>query len=193
MQQVVTISYLEMTRRDQLRPARPAAVGYRLLRCEVPSPELNRTLYIAVGSRWAWYERLAWNDTRWLTYLDRPELETWVAYVAGSPAGYFELERQPGKNVELAYFGLLPDFIGQGLGRSLLTAAVSRAWDMGARRVWVHTCTLDHPHALPNYLARGFQVFRTEEKLENLPDSFSPQSRNDGLPQTDPHREQARD
>jgi GNAT superfamily N-acetyltransferase len=105
-----------------------------------------------------------------LAYLDRPELETWIAYVAGTPAGYFELERQSGGDVELAYFGLLPGFIGEGLGGRLLAAAITRAWEMGARRVWVHTCDLDHPRALTNYRARGFRIFRTEPKIEELPD-----------------------
>src|SRR5205814_1353389 len=127
-------------------------------------------LYAAVGYRWMWYSRLPWDHAQWLAYLDRPELETWVGYVSGSPAGYFELERQSDDNVELAYFGLLPRFIGQGLGAELLTAAIERAWKMGAARVWVHTCSLDHPQALANYQARGFRVFRTEEKVEPLPD-----------------------
>jgi len=105
-----------------------------------------------------------------MAYLDRPELETWVAYVSGSPAGYFELERQAENNVELASFGLMPGFVGMGLGGALLTAAIARAWDMGAARVWVHTCDLDHPHALANYQARGFAVFRTEQAWEDLPD-----------------------
>ncbi len=107
----------------------------------------------------------------WLAYLDRPDLETWVAYVSGTPAGYFELERQAQGDVELAYFGLLPRFIGKGLGGELLTRAITRAWDMGAERVWVHTCDLDHPQALRNYQARGFRVYRTEVKTERLPDS----------------------
>lgn len=168
MNRPVTITYLEMTDRGQLQPAR--AGGLQLVRAEVASPELNRFLYAAVGARWGWYSRLTWDYARWLAYLDRPELETWVAYVAGTPAGYFELERQDGGDVEIAYIGLLPAFIGQGLGGALLTAAVARAWDMGAARVWVHTCTLDHPQALRNYEARGFTVFRTEEKTEQLPD-----------------------
>jgi GNAT superfamily N-acetyltransferase len=140
------------------------------MRAEIPCPELNRFLYTAVGADWSWYSRLTWNRARWLEYLDRPDLETWVAYVAGTPAGYFELERQADGNVEIAYFGLLPRFIGRGLGGQLLTAAVSRAWDMGARRVWVHTCDLDHPGALANYQARGFTVFRVETDVEQIPD-----------------------
>jgi GNAT superfamily N-acetyltransferase len=92
-----------------------------------------------------------------------------VAYVAGTPAGYCELERQPDAAVELVYFGLLPRFIGQGLGGTLLTAAITRAWEMGAQRVWLHTCTLDHPQALANDQARGVRIMRREERVEELP------------------------
>lgn len=178
MQRLVTTTYLEMTDRSRLRPARPPKVEYRLVRVELPSPELNRFLYAAVGADWCWYSRLSWDDAQWLAYLDRPELETWVAEVAGAPAGYFELERQSGGNVQIAYFGLLPDFIGKGIGGALLSEAIARAWTMGAARVWVHTCTLDHPQACNNYLARGFKVFRTEEALEELPD-HRPEPRTD--------------
>ena len=170
MQRSVTTTYLEMTDRAQCRPARPASVDFQLLRAEVPCPELNRFLYTAVGADWWWHTRLPWDYSRWLAYLDRPELETWVAYVGGTPAGYFELERQDEENVEIAYFGILPSSIGKGLGGALLAAAISRAWEMGAARVWVHTCTLDHPQALRNYQARGFKVFRTDAKIEDLPD-----------------------
>jgi GNAT superfamily N-acetyltransferase len=170
MQRLVTTTYLEMASRDDLRPARPGAIPFQLVRVEIPCPELNRFLYTAVGPRWWWYSRLSWDYARWLAYLDRPDLETWVAYVSGTPAGYYELERQHAAAVEIVYFGLLPRFIGKGLGGALLTAAITRAWDMGAARIWVHTCTLDHPQALPNYQARGFHIFRTEEMLENLPD-----------------------
>ena len=159
-----------MTDRAELRPARPATTRFQLVRVEIPCPELNRFLYVAEGTRWWWYSRLPWDYDRWRAYLDRPELETWVAYVSGTSAGYFELERQSGDNVEIAYFGVMPGFIGKGLGGGLLTAAIAHAWDMGATRVWVHTCTLDHPSGLPNYQARGFRIFRTEEKLEELPD-----------------------
>ena len=78
-------------------------------------------------------------------------------------AGWYELRRVPEDgSVEIAYFGLMPGAIGRGLGKALLGCAVRDAWAMGATRVWLHTCTLDHPHALPNYLARGFRVYKTE-------------------------------
>jgi GNAT superfamily N-acetyltransferase len=164
----VTIKHLEMTARDQLRPSAPRP-DLDVRRAEVALPELNRFLYTAVGGSWYWLERLSWTYERWLAYLDRPEVETWVGYVAGSPAGYFELEAQAGGNVEIVYFGLLPRFVGRGLGGALLTAAVERAWARGAARVWLHTCDLDHPGALANYLRRGFRVFKEEVKEEELP------------------------
>jgi hypothetical protein len=92
-----------------------------------------------------------------------------MAYVSGTPAGYFELERQHDAAVELASLGLLPRFIGKGIGGTLLTAAITRAWEMGTQRVWVHTCTLDHPQALSNDQARGFRIVRREEMVEELP------------------------
>jgi GNAT superfamily N-acetyltransferase len=146
-------------------------VPFDLVQARIPSPELNRFFYTAVGARWTWYTRLPWSRAQWLAYLDRPELETWVAYVSGTPAGYFELERQAGDSVEIAYFGLLPSFIGKGIGGRLLTVAVERAWAMGAKRVWLHTCDLDHPRALANYQARGFTVFKVERQLEQIPDA----------------------
>jgi GNAT superfamily N-acetyltransferase len=131
---------------------------------------LNRFFYTAVGGDWYWLERLTWSYERWRAYLDRPELETWYATVSGTPAGYFELEAQPEANVELAYFGLLPQFVGRGLGGELLSRAIERAWQMNARRVWVHTCNMDHPGALANYQARGFRIFKEVVEEEELPD-----------------------
>ena len=133
------------------------------MQVEIPSPEFSRFLYTVVGAAYGWHDRQGWDDTRWRAYLQRPELETWVAYVSGTPAGYYELDRQAGGDIEIAYFGLLPSFIGKGLGGPLLTAAPTRAWDRGAARVGVHTCTLDHPNALANYQSRGFRAYRTEE------------------------------
>ncbi len=166
----ITIFHLEMTDPGQLRPGRGDGDGATLTRVEVPCPQFNRFFYTLVGGDWYWIDRLAWSHDDWMAFLDRPEAETWVAYVAGTPAGYFELEAQPGGNVEIAYFGLLPRFVGRGLGAWLLTRTVRRAWDKGATRVWVHTCTLDHPGALRNYQARGFRLFREEVVHETLPE-----------------------
>lgn len=169
MDRFVTITYLEMTRPEDAVPfVRERRLEVR--RAEIPCPELNRWLYLAVGSAWWWHARLEWDRERWLAWLDRPELETWIGYARGTPAGYFELEAQPGGDVELVYFGLLPAFIGHGLGAELLAAAVARAWEVATRRVWVHTCSLDHPRALANYQARGFRIYDVQKKLERLPE-----------------------
>jgi len=93
---------------------------------------ITHHLYTAVGGDWYWLQRLTWSYEQWRSYLERAEVETWVAYVSGTPAGYFELETQAGGSVEITTFGLLPQFIGRGLGGALLTATVQRAWALGA-------------------------------------------------------------
>jgi GNAT superfamily N-acetyltransferase len=168
----ITTRYLEMLAPTDLRPSRADDLEVR--RAVLPSPELNRFLYTAVGGDWYWTDRLPWTYAQWLAYLDRPELQTWVGYVSGTPAGYFELEAQAEGAVEVAYFGLLPGFVGKGYGGALLTAAVERAWAMNARRVWLHTCTLDHPGALTNYQRRGFRLYREEVTVKELPPAPGP-------------------
>ncbi len=166
----VTTYFLEMTSPEELRPSKQRNEDLKLVRAEIPCPELNRFLYTAVGGDWYWIDRLGWSYRRWREYVDRSELETWVGYVAGTPAGYYELEMQHGDKVEIAYFGLLPQFIGQGFGGVMLSKASERAWEMGCSRVWVHTCSLDGPQALTNYQARGFRVYQEEVAEVELPE-----------------------
>ncbi len=160
----VRITHLQMTDRHQIRPGSPARTHYQLIRCEVPTPGLNRFLYATVGAQWKWRDRLTWSHTRWQEYLAQESIQTWVAYVRGSPAGYFELERSGDGSVEIAYFGLLPAFIGTGIGGQFLTDALEQAWNFDASRVWLHTCTFDHPAAISNYQRRGLDVFHVEHK-----------------------------
>lgn len=115
-----------------------------------------------VGTQYHW--PMAWTEGQWQAWSEDPEVRTWVAYLDGSRAGYFELQKHPGGDVELVRFGLLPAFIGHGLGGPMLSAMIDEAWKWGATRIWFHTCTLDHPSALPNYLARGFRIFRRVEE-----------------------------
>ena len=157
----VTTFYLEMATPQDLRPAHSNNPELQVLQAEISCPPFNRFLYEVVGKAWSWTDKLKWSEQQWSDYVCRPELQTWVAYMLGTPADYFELEKQ-GEDVEIAYFGLLPQFIGQGIGGHLLTHAIERAWQMQAQRVWVHTCTLDHPRALSNYKARGFRVFKQD-------------------------------
>lgn len=156
-----TRTYLELKTRDQLRavPLDRRARFERVVACPVP---FFRFLYAEVGRRYHWRDRLVWTDEQCRARIGQPGVELWVLYTGGSPAGYCELELHDDDGVEIVYFGLLPEFLGQGLGKQMLSAAADRGWTMGATRVWLHTCTLDNPAALPNYLKRGFQPYKTE-------------------------------
>ena len=125
-------------------------------------PSFFRYLYCEVGRYYHWVERLDWTDEQIHAYLSQPNISLWVVYYAGSPGGYFELRQHEDGSVEIVYFGLLKEFMGRGLGKYLLTIAVKRAWEKATNRIWLHTCTLDHPAALSNYLKRGFKQFRQE-------------------------------
>ncbi|WP_237057398.1 GNAT family N-acetyltransferase [Microbulbifer sediminum] len=160
----VTTYYLEMQSPGDLRGKAPAP-GLEVVEAEIREFRFNRYLYQLVGEPWQWVDRLALPDEDWKQYAERDALRTWVAYYRGSIAGYYELEQQADGNVQIAYFGLAPRFVGMGFGGYLLTHALQSAWDWaGTRRVWVHTCTLDHPGALNNYRARGMRVYRTEQE-----------------------------
>jgi GNAT superfamily N-acetyltransferase len=127
-----------------------------------------RWLYRSVGERWHWRDRLGWDDDTLRAHLASPSIAVWELRVDRERAGYFELHRSGDAEVEIAYFGLVPSFIGRGFGGALLGRAVQEAWNLGADRVWLHTCTLDSPNALPNYRARGFQPYRTEQYETDL-------------------------
>jgi GNAT superfamily N-acetyltransferase len=165
----VTRTYLELTAPDRLAAAvldDPRARVDNVRHCPAA---FYRFLYAEVGRNYHWRDRLSWTDDDIRAHLARREISLWVLYYDGAPAGFFELKRGDDGSTEIAYFGLLQDFLGRGLGRYLLTVAVQRAWTDGARRVWLHTCTLDDPAALPNYRARGFEQVRTEVYETEIP------------------------
>ena len=154
----VTVWTLEMLRPTDLKPADPPRVEAVLHEERTSIAEVSRFYYRSVGSAWSWVDRDGWTDDQWAAWVDRPGHRLLSCSVSGEAAGYVEFD-QVGTDVEIAYFGLLPEFVGRGLGGWLLTEAVRHAWTMpGARRVWVHTCSLDAPPALKNYTARGFAI-----------------------------------
>lgn len=155
-------TYLEMKTQDDLKSApapSPEPQVERQARC---SSELFRYLYAEVGRAFRWTDRLSWTDEQVERHLANPRISIWLLSWGGEPAGYFELQQHEDRSVEIVYFGLLPGFIGRGWGKYLLTRAARAAWGLGPSRVWLHTCTLDHPAALPNYLKRGFRAVREE-------------------------------
>lgn len=161
MDQPVTRTYLEM-RAPPGAASVPAPEGAHLERLERCPPDLYRQLYAEVGRQWSWFDRLWWSDEKLAAYLERPEVAIRVLHLNGAPAGYYELVSHADGSVEIGYFGLMPHAIGRGLGRWLLAQAIQEAWDAAPSRVWLHTCTLDHPAALPNYQKAGFVVTKTE-------------------------------
>lgn len=141
-------------------PAPPDGVGVRALARDDTAG--YRRLYRGVGEDYHWVDRLVWSDEQLRAHLARPDIEVHVLEVSGEEAGWYELAAHPDGSIEIVYFGLLPSFHGRGLGRYMLTEAVARAWAARPQRVWLHTCTLDGPAALPNYIARGFTAYRQE-------------------------------
>ena len=161
-------TYLDMSSPDQLRPAPLPDPVPRLERVGECPVSFFRYLCAEVGRAFHWTDRLGWDDPTIAAYLADPATSLWLLSWLGGPAGYFEL-RAPGDGaVEIAYFGLLPQYFGRGWGGHLLTRAVETAWGLGASSVWLHTCTLDHPAALPNYLRRGFRRVREETYTAHL-------------------------
>ncbi len=163
--------YLELTQEKQFKPVPffQEKARVELLSTELGNAdsEVNSWFYHHVGKRWQWHDRINWTSSQWNDYVQRPDVVTGVGYLAQDEIGYFELERQnQGADVELVYFGLLPEFVGGGLGAGLLTAAIESAWALKPERVWVHTCSQDHPYALRNYQSRGFEIYKTEKSTQ---------------------------
>jgi ribosomal protein S18 acetylase RimI-like enzyme len=158
-----TITYLEMTAKPPRLPRPAPAIKLALMRAERCTPSFYRYLYIQVGEPCLWFERRQWSDEQLQAHLARPDIEVYVFYAGGVPAGYFELQRAATGDTELCYFGLLPDFIGQRLGFHFLQAAVDTGWLGTTKRLWVHTSTYDHPRALGLYQRAGFRVYERRE------------------------------
>tara|TARA_Y100000816_G_scaffold97016_1_gene67463 strand:+ start:909 stop:1418 length:510 start_codon:yes stop_codon:yes gene_type:complete len=128
-----------------------------------PDFQLNKFFYKQVGKKHRWIDRLIWSDEKWMTYISNRNLETYVISKYDELVGFFELLYNPElKETEISYFGLLEEYIGKGIGGFALSSAIRKAFEKNINRVWLHTCTLDHPNALKNYIARGMTVFKKE-------------------------------
>jgi len=127
-----------------------------------PDFQLNKFFYKQVGKKYRWKDRLSWTDEFWIKYISNQNLETYVISENDELVGFFELLYNPElKETEISYFGLLEEYIGKGYGGFLLSEAI-RLGFTNSRRIWVHTCSLDHPNALENYKSRGMKIFKTE-------------------------------
>ncbi len=167
---IVRRTYLHLPNQESFRPALLDDPDVVVMQAREASPAFYRFLYGAVGRDHLWVDRLSWSYEELREHLSEPHVALLVLYLRGTPAGYLELDagRRDG-GTEVAYFGIMSAFQGRGLGKHLLSAGVVRAFEDGARWVWLHTCTLDGPHALSNYQARGFRAYRTETYEQALP------------------------
>ena len=156
-------TYLERRAPGELRPARVDDPSIHVEHAALCTPALWRFLYAEVGRRYHWVDRLGMTDDEIRAHLNGGAVSIWLLMVQGTPAGYFELTRDQDGGMEISYFGLFHEFTGRGLGAHMLTLAVEQAWRMTSSRVWLHTCSFDHPAALANYVRRGFTPYRTEE------------------------------
>ncbi len=133
------IWYLEMTNMNEFTP-KTLPKEAKVIKIGIPSPKINRFFYREVGKLWKWTDRDKWNIDKWNDWVKRENLQTWILLYKGTPAGYFELETRE-KEVEIAFFGLLPEFIQKGLGGGFLSAAIKNAWEFEKKRVCVNTCS----------------------------------------------------
>jgi len=163
------VTYLEMRE----PPRHPNILAGRhkiaLMRAETPTLSFYRYLYNTIGEPWLWWERRALDDEALAAIIHDPKVEIFVLYYDGVPAGYIELDLRIDGEIEVAYFGLIPEFIGRGLGAYLLGWALDEAWQREPDRVWVHTCNFDHPKAIATYQQAGFTPYKQEAKAIDDP------------------------
>ncbi|MEA3445313.1 MAG: GNAT family N-acetyltransferase [Bacteroidota bacterium] len=165
----VTTFYLEMTGTEKFKPKAGFEKAMHIQEIENDA-FINFMLFAGVGLPWKWYSRLAWTPDDWKKYFNKNVCKTFLGFRNKQLIGYFELEIQENKNVEIKFFGLLPQFIGSGIGGYFLSHAINSAWQLGAKRIWLHTCSSDNENATANYISRGFEIFKEEKEIEEIPD-----------------------
>ncbi|HYG91539.1 MAG TPA: GNAT family N-acetyltransferase [Azospirillum sp.] len=165
----VTVTFLEMRAPPRHKPLPQPPGTLALVRADPPTVSFYRYLYDTVGEPWLWHERRRMGDAELAAVVTDPRVEVQVLYVSGTPAGYVEIDRRESRATDLAYFGLVPDFIGMRLGPWLLDRGIRMAWQGGTRKLVVNTCTFDHPKALPLYQSMGFQRVKEVERIVRDP------------------------
>ena len=163
MKTIIKRNYLEITSIQNLSEVFKPSNNLNISLIEEPDFQLNKFFYKEIGKKHRWMDRLLWTEKNWIEYLNSLVVKTYVLKEDHNLAGYFEQIFHNEKNdCEIAYFGVLEEFIGKKYGGYLLSEAIKESFKLGAKRVWVHTCSLDHKHALENYKSRGMKIFKSE-------------------------------
>jgi len=148
---------------EDLKESKETWLDYSLNLLDPTDFQLNKFFYKNVGKDHKWIDRLVWSDTQWIDYVSNKNLRTFIFKKKDDLAGFFELIFNPEKKeIEIAYFGLLEEYRNKKLGSYLLSQAIKKSFENNIKRVWLHTCSLDHKNALNNYIARGMKIFKTE-------------------------------
>ena len=163
MSNQVERSYLEIRSINELVEKNQPFNNLYLEKVNPSDFQLNKFFYKEIGKKHRWTDRLVWNDKKWIDYLENSGVSTYILKHNKDFIGYFEQIFDKEKlDCEIAYFGILEEYIGKQLGGYLLSEAIKISFNIGSKRIWVHTCSLDHKNALQNYLSRGMKVFKSE-------------------------------
>ena len=161
--EVIVKKYLEIKSLNQLSEIKKSGDNYSLNQVIPNDFQLNKFFYKQIGKNYQWVDRLIWTDKNWIEYVSSPNLFTFVLKNNDDIAGFFELMYHKDKlETEIAYFGLLKEYFGKKLGGYMLSEAIKKSFSYNVKRVWAHTCSLDHKNALKNYLSRGMKIYNTE-------------------------------
>ena len=163
MKKKVERNYLEINSINDLNESGILNDRYSVKLLEPINFELNKFFYKNIGKNHHWVDRLIWTEKQWIEYVSDKKVKTYILKNNDELAGYFELIHHKDNNeVEIAYLGLLEEYHNQKLGSYLLSSAIKSSFIDKPKRVWVHTCSLDHKNALTNYIARGMKIFKKE-------------------------------
>ena len=155
--------YLEISFKDNFEKKQKPSEDYLIQLIEPSNFELNKFFYKQIGKNYQWIDRLVWTNNDWIKYVSNKNLKTFVLKKNGNLVGFFELIfNKEVSDSEIAYLGILEEYFNKGCGGYLLSEAIRKSFENGAKRVWVHTCSLDHPNAIENYKSRGMKIFKTE-------------------------------
>ena len=164
MDRTIDRFYLDIFSKNNLIKSNCKEANLEIFLEKCPTPEFCKFLYKEVGKDFFWRDRLRWSDQQWLDYINNNFFRLYVLKYKNNLAGYYELLYDINTNsIEIPYFGIFKELYGKGIGGYLLTDAILTAFEGNIDKVWVHTCTLDHPNALKNYIARGMNIFKTEK------------------------------
>ena len=163
MNNQVKRNYLEIRSINKLVEANKPNKNIILEKVNPPDFHLNKFFYREIGRNHRWIDRLSWTDENWINYISNSSVVTYILKNKEDLVGYFEQNFNNQKlECEIAYFGILEEYFGKKLGGYLLSEAIKKSFEKNSKRVWVHTCSLDHKHALSNYISRGMKIFQTD-------------------------------